>query len=228
MLISHLNRFIFTKTIKTAGTSVESYFEPFCMAPGEWTKSHGRDEYVSETGIIGARGSHDHSTWFAHMQARAIRNLIGKQIWNSYFKFTVVRNPFDKLISGFYMYDRPKNNSERIRSAKSINLITGDTEIERFRSWIREGGSIIDRNKYLIADQICVDYFIRFEKLAEGVEHVCKHLSLPYNPEGIPQFKSGLRPHEKKISDYYDEATEKTVRDLYAWEFEKFGYTMPE
>jgi hypothetical protein len=31
MLVSHLKKFIFTKTKKTAGTSVESVFEPYCM-----------------------------------------------------------------------------------------------------------------------------------------------------------------------------------------------------
>ena len=30
MLISHPKRFIYTKTVKTAGTSVEVYFEPWC------------------------------------------------------------------------------------------------------------------------------------------------------------------------------------------------------
>jgi hypothetical protein len=52
MLISHRYRFICTKTVKTAGTSVENFFEEFCMPEGEWTESHGRDEYESPTGII--------------------------------------------------------------------------------------------------------------------------------------------------------------------------------
>jgi len=47
MLVSHRYRFIYTKTIKTGGTSVESYFEPYCMADGEWTESQKRDEYIS-------------------------------------------------------------------------------------------------------------------------------------------------------------------------------------
>ena len=55
MLISHRKRFIYTKTVKTAGTSVESYFEPYCMREGEWSFSHSRAEYVSEAGIVGIR-----------------------------------------------------------------------------------------------------------------------------------------------------------------------------
>ncbi|KPA10844.1 hypothetical protein MHK_008953, partial [Candidatus Magnetomorum sp. HK-1] len=47
MLVSHRHKFIYTKTFKTAGTSVESYFEPFCMNDGEWSRSHPRDQYIS-------------------------------------------------------------------------------------------------------------------------------------------------------------------------------------
>lgn len=57
MLISHRKKFIFTKTNKTAGTSIESYYERFCMPVGEWEESHAREEYISDTGVIGYRGS---------------------------------------------------------------------------------------------------------------------------------------------------------------------------
>ena len=32
MLVSHKSQFIFTKTARTAGISVEMLFEPFCLA----------------------------------------------------------------------------------------------------------------------------------------------------------------------------------------------------
>ena len=51
MLVSHRYKFIYTKTRKTAGSSVESYFEPFCMPHGEWTQRHLGEEYVSDVGI---------------------------------------------------------------------------------------------------------------------------------------------------------------------------------
>jgi hypothetical protein len=36
MLVSHQRKFIYTKTVKTAGSSVESYFEPYCISPEEY------------------------------------------------------------------------------------------------------------------------------------------------------------------------------------------------
>ncbi len=35
MLVSHRHQFIYTKTHKTASTSVEAYFERFCFPPGD-------------------------------------------------------------------------------------------------------------------------------------------------------------------------------------------------
>ncbi len=219
---------------------MESYFEKYCMAQGEWAKSHGRDEYVSESGIIGYRGAERKiSTWYNHMPARAIRDLMGEEIWSHYFKFTVVRNPFDKLISGFFMYDRPQNKRGTIHGLKSlvkrmvgrgdpIHRVKGTTEVERFRSWIREGGAIIDRDKYLIDGKECLDYYIRFESLDDGIRQVCEQLSTPFEPARIPEFKKGLRHHRTKTRDYYDATTEKIVRNLYAWELEKFSYDLPE
>lgn len=240
MLISHRKHFIFTKTAKTAGTSIESYFEQYCMPDGEWQESHSRDEYVSETGIIGYRGTdNSDSTWYNHMPAKRIRDLIGQDIWDRYFKFTVVRNPFDKLISGFFMLEKRKQNysyTQRLKAfarqildrGNPIDRVVGETEIERFRCWIRKGAAFMDRDKYLIDGEECVDYFIRFEDLHVGMKHVSVRLAIPFEPSRIPEFKKGKRHHRSQTRDYYDHETEKIVRKLYAWEFERFGYDLPK
>ena len=241
MLISHRKKFIFTKTVKTAGTSVESYFEPYCMPEGQWKKSHGREEYVSDTGIVGYRGPNPvNGIWYNHMAASEIRDLIGADVWNQYFKFTVVRNPFDKLVSGFYMLvegrrkkyttkDWAKAYAKRLlKRASPVEGVTGKSEIERFRNWIKLGGTIVDRDKYLIDGEICVDYFIQFENLQSDIEEICKRLSIEMDEQSIPGFKKNIRNHRIPVCDYYDDETEKIVRQLYAWEFEKFDYRMPD
>ncbi len=239
MLISHRKQFIFTKTKKTAGTSVESYFELYCMPDGEWEQVHARDEYVSEAGIIGYRGSsRSAAKWYHHMSAASIRDLIGREIWDSYYKFTVIRNPFDKLVSGFYMDEKIRRNYTQLQRLKSsakrlmgkgrpIDRTTGRSEVERFRSWLRHGGAIHDRDKYLIDGVECVDYIIRYEALNGGIRHVCERLAIPFEPERIPQFKKGMRPHTIPVRDYFDAESEAIVRKLYAWEIERCGYELP-
>lgn len=86
MLVSHTHRFIYTKTVKTAGTSVEAYFEPLCMPPGTWDLSGPREETVTETGIVGYRGPTRPGTapvWYNHMPAAEIRTRLGSETWNA-------------------------------------------------------------------------------------------------------------------------------------------------
>ncbi|MGE3804342.1 MAG: sulfotransferase family 2 domain-containing protein [Gemmataceae bacterium] len=218
MLVSHRKRFIFTKTVKTAGTSVESYFEPYCMRAGEWAASDSRSEYVSEAGIIGFRGMvPGNVTWYNHLSAQRIRDLIGPATWQDYFKFTVVRNPFEKLVSAYFM----------LRELIPPDWRQGKTEIERFRCWIAKGGDINDQDKYLIDGKECVDSYIRFEQLPEGIEQVCQRLTIPFEPERIPHFKKGNRPVDVSVRAFFDRDTRKAVQERHAWEIEKFGYRLP-
>ncbi|MEM1367108.1 MAG: sulfotransferase family 2 domain-containing protein [Cyanobacteria bacterium P01_H01_bin.15] len=240
MLISHRKNFIYTKTVKTAGTSVESYFEQYCMPDGEWQESHARKEHVSEAGIIGFRGNNvSGRIWYNHMPAIRIRDLIGQDIWDRYYKFTVVRNPFDKLISRFYMLENRKKKYNTIQRTKAlmtrmigigspIHQIKGKTEVERFRCWIKKGGEIIDRDKYLIEGKECVDYFIRFENLHEDLKHVCDRLKIPFEPSRMPLFKMRKRDQNRKIQDYYDDTTIQIVQNKYAWELKRFSYELPK
>ncbi len=240
MLISHRKRFIYTKTAKTAGTSVESYFEKYCMPEDAWEFSHEREEYVSNAGIIGYRGSdHGGKKWHNHMSAKDIKEKTSDVVWNTYFKFCVVRDPFDKLVSGFYyFFTKQENDCSKmvhwkywvktlLGKTNAVKAITRKRNIEQFRNWILSGGSFIDRDRYMINGDICVDYVIRYEQLQEGIKYVCTLLEIPFEPEEIPTLKVGMRDKNLLLSDYYDERTIKIVSDLYRVELEKFGYHAP-
>ena len=173
------------------------------------------------------------------MSALEIRNKIGNSIWNSYFKFCVIRNPFDKLISGFFFVEEQKRQRSFTQDLKGrvkkimgkgepIDCIKGEDSIARFRSWLRNGGSVIDRDKYLINGEICIDYFVRYEDLEHGIKHVCNVLKIPFEPERIPKLKSGLRDRKIPLRNFYDEQTIQIVMRLYEFEIEKFDYSMPE
>jgi hypothetical protein len=214
VLISHRKQFIYTKTAKTAGTSVESYFEKYCMPEGVWEFSHGREEFLSEEGIIGYRGNNSIAkNWYNHMPAIEIRDKIGHSIWHKYFKFCVVRNPFDKLVSGFFFNKEMKK---------------GEDLIENFRNWIKGGGAVFDRDKYLINGEICIDYFIRYENLEDGIAYVCNLRNMPFEPEGIPKLKAGFRNREISLKEFYDEETIQIVKQRYKFEIEYFNYDAPE
>lgn len=232
MLVSHRKRFIYMKTIKTAGTSVESYFEQYCMRENEWKFMNSRDQYVTEAGIIGFRGVDPPIgvSWYNHMPAKKIRELIGNKIWNNYFKFCVIRNPYDKLISAFCHFIEGKSNQSRSLGQHEKQEFYNEKKqhIDRFRKWVRNGhANIFDRDKYVIDHNICVDFIIRYEELEAGIKHVCDVLNIPFTPENLPTLKSEYRIHKIDLSEYYDDVTINIVAKNFQYELNTFGYTFP-
>lgn len=175
------------------------------------------------------------------MSARNIKDALGVDLWDRYFKFSVVRNPFDKLISGFYMFgeDRPASeNPERditdfrcwLRSLDDLvsrhQALIEDDVVPHFRKPIE--CALIDRDKYLIDGDLCVDFLIRFETLGQGVREVCSRLGIAFDASEIPEFKKGLRPNIIPVAGYYDDECEAIARKLYQWEFEHLDYDLPK
>ena len=219
MLVSHRHRFIYTKTLKTAGTSVESYFERFCMAEGEWSESHTREQYESVSGIVGQRfGIKPEHRWFNHMSAQRIREQLGEAVWQAYFKFCVIRNPFDKVISMFY-FDLVGGR---------IQLDPAATETERFEAWVLNAKLPVDREVYLIDGTLCMDRILRHERLAADLAAVCEHLQLPWTPAALPTFKMGNRPRDARMEVLYTPRARQHIEEVFAFELESFGYRFGE
>ena len=224
MLVSHKYRFIYTKTAKTAGTSVESFFERFCMEESEWEQSHARDEYESATGIVGLRAAEipANTKWFNHMPAATIRKQLGEEVWNDYFKFCVIRNPFDKCISAF-------EHLGRNHKIKSLSLLDRfrmrgwSHEQRRFYDYVKEAAPI-DRDNYVINGNFCLDDVIRYESLEDEIQRICQHLSLPFELEYLPSYKKGYRRPTATPKNLYTLRTQRYVEMIYAFEINYFGY----
>jgi hypothetical protein len=237
MLISHRKRFIYTKTVKTAGTSVESYFEPYCMREGEWSFSHPRAEYVSEAGIVGIRTGEplelQGAIWWNHMPARTIRSLIGETTWNDYFKFCVVRNPFDAMVSAYRYFwvlhhpPRPKPSGYLSRITSTFSKSNALAELRAsFETWLKSVRMPLDRNKYSIDGQLCMDFIIRHESLLNDIRTVCQRLDIPYRPEELPHLKKSEKP-EFPLESYYTPTSLDLVERAYRFELDTFGYGKP-
>ncbi len=240
MLISHTHKFIHAKTKKTAGTSVEVYFEKYCYPPDSWTFQHQCGVYESPTGIVGARTAlPDKTTWYNHMPSDTIKAWLGDSKWDEYFKFCVIRDPFDKLISGFHMFHAISLERKRMAKLRSLPLVwlglgdpmhrvKGTTSIERFRSWIKLGGYVNDREIYCLNGEPCMDYYIRYEKLHEGIRYVCDKIGVPFDSAQLPNLKNNFRKERTPVADYYDSETIAIVQKRYAMELEMFGYGPPK
>ncbi len=220
MLVSHRHAFIYTKTIKTAGTSVEAYFERFCLADPEQPISEVRDQYVSEAGIVGARSMAAQSgkyEWWNHMPAALIRQKLGGEMFGRYFKFCCIRNPFDRVLSAYFWYD----DFGLVKLPKDLPAR------ERLEAWIAEKGVPVDRNKYCIGGRYVMDDVVRHENLAADMERICGKLNLPWQPERLPRMKTGVRPAGTSAAEMFTAKARALVEQQFSLELDLFGYGFP-
>ncbi|NJM30063.1 MAG: hypothetical protein HC855_08110 [Rhizobiales bacterium] len=171
MLLSHRKKFIYLKTIKTAGTSVEIFFEPYCLPENSaHDEAHAVTETVSDAGIVGSRmelWKKEHK-FYSHMRAAEVRDAVGEAVFNAYFKFCIIRNPFDKAVSFFWwtQFKKPATWDD-------LNKVPFPAVKAAFGKFMETARLPADRDIYSIDGAPVVDAFIRFENLNADLQEVC-------------------------------------------------------
>jgi hypothetical protein len=117
MIISHKYKFIFIKTTKTAGASIEV----------DLNKILGKD-YVA-TPIFPPVDGHtaknfrygpcSNEFFYNHISASKVRSVIGEKLFHDYFSFCVERDPINKCISHYSM---AKNSNHFNKKERNKNL----------------------------------------------------------------------------------------------------------
>ena len=220
MIISHEHRFIFFRTEKTAGTSIEAALVEFC-GPGDtatgiskdlakrrclvtpWSKSLPISSGAFRRFLPRYFGFHTHAT------AAQVKALLPHRTFNSYFKFAVERNPWDRQVSLYFHRANPRKLDFNRDMNSSLYRVCHHT---RLRNW----------EVYTIKDEIVVDEVLRFEDLTAGLARIAALLALPEIPK-LGHLRSGFRPHGC-YRDFYTPPVQRLVRDWYFREIHTFGY----
>jgi hypothetical protein len=119
MVISHKHRFIFLKTLKTAGTSIEVFLSGVCDERDVVTPiyppvpPHAARNYQGLFNPLRGRSAREIASncfdcvrlrkFYNHIRCYRLRDRLPPRLWDGYFKFCVERNPWDKTLSFFYM-----------------------------------------------------------------------------------------------------------------------------
>lgn len=226
MILSHSRKFIYLKTIKTGGSSVEAYFERYCTPRGEYNPDLIHDHQFSDRGIVISRYSTKLTKklgWHTHMPASMLVEMLptldkkSRKAWEKYFKFTIVRNPYDRAVSWFYYNERHQNMDP--------DITIGDIQ-DKFEKYIT-ASFMSDWNIYTLDNVPCMDYYIKYENLHEGMQDVCTHLKVKWNPKLMPMHLSGLRNTAINPADLFNGTTKQFVAELCHREIDYFGYDFP-
>jgi sulfotransferase famil protein len=228
MIISHEHKYIFIKTNKTAGTSIEIALSKFCGRRDVITPIVPEDEEVRKK--LGYRGPQNYwatlsdysprelARWvlrsvrkrryYNHISAREIRPHLGAQVWSSYYKFCFERNPWDRVIS--YYYWRCKTEPRPTIS----EFIDSDVALKLKRRGY---------DLYTIDGRVVVDKICRFEKLTEEMETVRVQIGVP-EPLDLPRTKTKYRQDQRSYREILGEEDRAKIAALFKEEIELLGY----
>ena len=201
--INHEQKMIFVHIPKTAGNSITAALNK--------TNQIEREERQLSPKIA------------KHAKAFEIKSLLGKNLWNDYFTFSFVRNPWDLMVSS-YNWWRQKAEQRTKRFKKDARKISRmdfgqfihskygrymiNERYGNYYDWLCEHGQII------------VDYIGKVENIDQDWDKICRKNDLEYIK--MPHINKSVRTSYR---DYYNTKTQKIVTDRFKWGIEKFGYS---
>jgi hypothetical protein len=228
VIVSHEHKFIFLKTRKTAGTSIELALRQLCGPDDIITPVLEDSDCLASIGR-GPQNWRMHSWWqssrplfrrswsrakpqdygfYNHMPAEHVRALLNdEKVWLNYFKFSFDRNPWDRQVSSYHF---------RYRHSKRPPT---------FSSYMRGRRRPFVKNYqiYSIGGEPCVDFLGHFESLEADLRVVLKRIGVEMKHE-LPRAKSGIRTSHRHYREYYNDELRDMIAQWYAPEINLLGY----
>lgn len=227
MILSHKYKFIFIKTAKTAGTSIEVFLSKYCAPtdiltpiepPVEGHQPRNYLGFINPIPEILERPAKFFSVlrhsitsrekFYRHMPAFEVQKRIPYDVWNSYFKFCVERNPWDKVLSHYYMHAAREGGSLSLDQY----LARSRFPLNSFRYTNRAGTRII------------VDRILHYENLIRELGEVFSQLNIPFEGTLGVQAKSEFRTDRRPYQQMFNDEQRQIVEKAFAKEIELHRY----
>lgn len=212
MLLSKGHHFIFIKTKKTAGTSVEMLLSRWMTDPGDIiTPISPEDEAVRQRAGVVPKNflAEDGSKRFwNHITAAEIQARAPSSVWDQSLKITIERHPYEKAVSLAYFHFARDQSQESFSDYLDRVVRDGD-----YRNY----------DRYAINGKIAADIVLRYEHLDQDVQALLERLSLPAANE-LPRAKAHFRRDPRAAREILSDPQKQFIRDYCKEEFVVFGY----
>jgi hypothetical protein len=237
MIISHSRKFVFIHIHKTAGESISEALVPFL----------GRGDVLLGTTFRGeiANAWYDHRHGLQkHSGVRKAKGYLG-DAWDDYLKFSFVRDPFDRLRSLYFYFERmlARRREKSLRNA--LLWLPGTDfrdplkwpgmkaflETDDFSGFLRHPAFSTNimgarPQSSLLSDRpgnLAVDFVGKFETLAEDFATLADRLGL----EGAGLGHRNASRNREITPDPSEAADRALVAERYAEDYALFGYPLP-
>ena len=199
-MISEKYKFLFIHIPKTAGNSIQCNISKY--SEDEIIRGAPFQDGIERFGVMGRRGLGKHSTLADYYSA------LGRDYFNGFYKFSSIRNPWDRAISFYFSPHRSVTSWDR------GSFLSCLPEIPSMFSYLS-----VDSN-YRAESKSEIEFLIRYENLESDFRSCCAQIGIPF--EGLP-----IRNKSKKGSyrDYYDPELINIVGELFAVDIKNFGYS---
>lgn len=156
-----------------------------------------------------------------HAKAFEIKYLLGEDVWEEYFKFAFVRNPWDLMVSSYKWWRQKaqilpghKKTSDKIRKMSFEEFIKSkygsymiNERYGNFFDWLTDDNKII------------VDYVGKVETINQDWQKICEINN--FRKIKIPHVNKSQRDNYQK---YYNRDTKKIIEKRFIKSIRKFNY----
>jgi len=256
-MISKRGRFIFFHIPRTGGSSVQDCLwggrnqdnnnvgnhpreNPDYYGPYDWhlhglNPQENSNEVEDVVGHIG-QGIYDWNTNFLAQDSNPYSLNYGKEKFNEYFKFTFVRNPWDRFISLWMKFKEEPKLQEQFNGLFDLHIDTDfkePQEVLRYLLLAHRKGIMMPRwfkpqYEYIHDENLRVltNYVGTYEKFQFCFDFLCERIDVPHKT--LPWGGEEHRRHNKEkkhYTDYYDPVMINAVAEIYhndirTWKYE--------
>ena len=204
MIISFKHNFIYWRPLKVGGSSVLQALGEYC----EDDDIVGNPVPIVDILRLGLKLYGKNFTKYKrHMFPDAIKEVANID-WDSFFKFTIVRNPWDMAVSMYHWENWMKPGST-------------------FTEWLHRES--LNPEPYFFTDDYyfkdgkrTANYYLRYENLESEYKRICEWIGIPYKK--LPMIKNYSRVDKKHYSNYYTLEDIEIISRKFPQTIKEFGY----
>lgn len=222
-MISIRKRFLFIHVEKTGGNSVQTILKNYSedVIDNVHDIGKGSKRQILD-GVENFEVKNLKYGTIKHSRLKDYKKLLEPTVYESLYKFSTMRNPWERMISCYFSPHRkglPWNREEFIRVVKAAPTLSDCIRLNtRFEGLKRKIGRWISLPVPKLDSDI--DFLMRYERLNEDFAKVCQRLDIPV--VDLPVVHKSNRKH---YSHYYDDELIRIVKDKFYDEIEFGNYT---